>query len=74
MEMKTETVTSQKSSISIEEFLQMLENHDWYHIMSDDDRVFQRGQKQLEDIRKHISDNELFEQMFKDKYRSVWKQ
>lgn len=50
------------------EFEQLLQGHDWYYMMSDDFRVWERGQKNLDKIHAILKENPQFKNIF-NKYK-----
>lgn len=49
LDKKTENTT--KNTVNLEEFEQMLKNHDWNYHYSDDSRVFWAGEKSYQKIK-----------------------
>jgi len=50
--------------MNIEEFETVLKNHDWFSAMSDDHRVWKRGQEEFAKIREIVKENPQFENIF----------
>ena len=55
-----------------EEYQKLLENHDWYFMMSDDFRVWERGQKNLDKLLRIASQNSEFRNLFNE-YQEKYK-
>lgn len=45
------------SDITIQEFYQKLERHDWYYMMSDDHSVWQRGKEAEKNLKEIASEH-----------------
>ena len=62
-------------TMNLEQFEQLLKNHDWTYAMSDDSRYYRRGQQQWFEIRDAIEKNgEEFQKLY-DQYNAkfgVW--
>lgn len=50
------------------EFEQILEGHDWYYMMSDDFRIWEKGLKNLNRIHSILRENPQFQDIF-NKYK-----
>ena len=55
-------------TMNLEQFEELLKNHDWTYAMSDDSRYYRRGQQQWFEIRDAIEKNgEEFQKLY-DQY------
>jgi len=50
--------------MTLEEFETVLKNHDWFSAMSDDHRVWKRGQEEFKKIREMVNQQPEFENIF----------
>jgi hypothetical protein len=51
--------------MNLEQFEQLLKNHDWTYMMSDDSRYYRKGQMQLKEIDEAIAQNgEEFQNLY----------
>jgi len=50
--------------MTLEEFEIVLKNHDWFSAMSDDHRVWKRGQEEFKKIREMVNQQPEFENIF----------
>jgi len=50
--------------MTLEEFETVLKNHDWFSAMSDDHRVWKRGQEEFKKIREMVNEQPEFENIF----------
>lgn len=57
-------------NINLEQFEQLLKDHDWTYQMSDDSHYYRRGQKQYNEIHEIIAQNgEEYENLY-NQYRN----
>ena len=50
--------------MTLEEFETVLKKHDWFSAMSDDHRVWKRGQEEFKKIREMVNQQPEFENIF----------
>ena len=55
-----------------EDYIKLLECHDWYYFMSDDFRVWERGQKNLDKLLQIGSQDPELRELFNE-YKSKYK-
>ena len=61
--------------MTIEEYIQLLKDHDWYHIMSDDHSVYERGKIAHNNLLRIAGENPGFDKEFfkmkNEKYKNI---
>lgn len=60
-------------NVTEEQFKQLLEEHDWYYGFSDDQRIWERGERTLRRIKQLMKDNPKFEQLYIEKGNEMFK-
>lgn len=60
--------------VSLHQFYQMLENHDWYHEMADDHGSYLTGQSALRKLKEIASQSQSHQILFDDyrRYMTIW--
>ena len=61
-----------KSIMNKEEFVKMLNKHDWWYSNSDDTRVWIRGHEELNIIQKTIKDHPELEPIYEKKRKEIY--
>ena len=56
--------------MNIEQFEELLKNHDWTYVMSEDSRYYRRGQNQLKEIDEAIAQGGEEYQNLYNQYRN----
>lgn len=54
--------------MSIEEYKQQLKDHDWYYVMSDDDRIFNSGNDEYVELYRIAKENPEFMDAYKEEF------
>ena len=58
--------------MNIQQFEELLKNHDWTYMMSEDSRYYRRGQKQLKEIEEAIA--QAGESEWGEEYQNLYNQ
>lgn len=58
--------------VTLVEFYEMLERHDWFHMMSDDRGVDNRGAQNFNKLSKIAEGDPLKQQLMKDFREHIW--
>jgi hypothetical protein len=58
--------------MNIQQFEELLKNHDWTYVMSEDSRYYRRGQNQLKEIEEAIA--QAGESEWSEEYQNLYNQ
>jgi hypothetical protein len=64
--------TELQASVDLTHFYDMLEKHDWFNLLSDDEKRYQDGSEFYEKIMKAANQSAAHKTLFNDYERWVW--
>ena len=63
---------TQMTTVSLQEFYDMLEKHDWYHMFSDSNSVDQKGKAERSKLNQIAQQSLEHEKLLEEYHQSVW--